>query len=145
MTKAISNFFLVTVISLLVSCSTAAEDKDSAIQKRSAKIAASFKAKNAELKALIGDASCDTNQQCQSLAVGSKPCGGPSYFIPYSSKGLEQDEISRLETLARESSDLSKQWNELNPRLSNCMLEQPPVLACLNNRCQASNSNHPIM
>ena len=145
MTKTISNLFVVTVTSLLIACSTAAEDKDSKIQNESEKIAAEIKAKNAELEALIGDASCNTIQQCQSLAVGHKPCGGPSYFIPYSTKGLKQDEISHLEAIARESSELSKRWNELNPRLSNCMLEQPPVLACLDNRCQASNSNQPIM
>ena len=145
MTQTISRLFLVTVTSLLIACSTAAEDKDSTIQNESEKITAEIKAKNAELEALIGDASCNTSQQCQSLAVGHKPCGGPSYFLPYSTKGLKQDEISHLEALARESSELSKRWNELNPRLSNCMLEQPPVLVCLDNRCQTANSTHPVM
>jgi hypothetical protein len=38
------------------------------------------------ISALIGDAACDDDSQCRTLAVGAKPCGGPEYYLAWSTK-----------------------------------------------------------
>lgn len=38
------------------------------------------------LLALIGDAACDDDSQCRTLAVGAKACGGPEYYLAWSTR-----------------------------------------------------------
>jgi len=35
---------------------------------------------------LIGDAACDTDSQCRTIAMGAKACGGPEYYLAWSTK-----------------------------------------------------------
>ena len=34
-----------------------------------------------QIKAEVGDAACDAPQQCQTLAIGAKACGGPERYL----------------------------------------------------------------
>jgi hypothetical protein len=36
--------------------------------------------------ALIGDAACDDDSQCNTIPVGEKACGGPEYYLAWSTK-----------------------------------------------------------
>ena len=38
------------------------------------------------IRALIGDAACDSDAQCRTLAMGAKACGGPEYYLAWSTK-----------------------------------------------------------
>ncbi|HEX8615204.1 MAG TPA: hypothetical protein VF800_28305, partial [Telluria sp.] len=44
----------------------------------------------------IGDAACDDAGQCRTLPVGSKPCGGPAGFLPWSTKRSNGELLARL-------------------------------------------------
>jgi hypothetical protein len=39
-----------------------------------------------KIRALIGDAACDSDAQCRTLAVGAKACGGPEAYVAWSTK-----------------------------------------------------------
>jgi hypothetical protein len=39
-----------------------------------------------KIRALIGDAACDSDAQCRTLAMGAKACGGPEYYLAWSTK-----------------------------------------------------------
>jgi hypothetical protein len=36
--------------------------------------------------AVIGDAACDNDSQCKTVAMGAKACGGPEYYLAWSTK-----------------------------------------------------------
>ncbi len=36
------------------------------------------------MRALIGDAACETDAQCATIGVGAKACGGPLAYAPWS-------------------------------------------------------------
>ena len=37
-----------------------------------------------EISALIGDAECETTEDCRQVGIGAKPCGGPWDYLIYS-------------------------------------------------------------
>jgi len=39
-----------------------------------------------KITALIGDAACDNDSQCKTIAIGAKACGGPEYYLAWSTK-----------------------------------------------------------
>jgi len=39
-----------------------------------------------KIRALIGDAACDSDAQCRTIAIGAKACGGPEYYLAWSTK-----------------------------------------------------------
>jgi hypothetical protein len=39
-----------------------------------------------KMRALIGDAACDNDSQCRTIAVGAKACGGPEAYLAWSTK-----------------------------------------------------------
>jgi len=41
------------------------------------------------IRALVGDAACDSDAQCRTIAVGAKACGGPEAFVAWSTKRTE--------------------------------------------------------
>ncbi len=66
---------LIAVAALWLPCAGAAEDQAGGAQAAMEKI-----------RALIGDAACDDNAQCRTVAVGAKACGGPEYYLAWSTK-----------------------------------------------------------
>ncbi|HQR12521.1 MAG TPA: hypothetical protein PLW68_14445 [Casimicrobiaceae bacterium] len=38
------------------------------------------------IRALIGDAACDDDSQCRTIAIGTRACGGPEYYLAWSTK-----------------------------------------------------------
>src|ERR1700751_2827805 len=39
--------------------------------------------------ALIADGACDSDSQCKTIAIGAKACGGPEYYLAWSTKRTE--------------------------------------------------------
>ena len=62
-------------------------------------VAADSTALNARLLAEIGDATCDADAQCRTVAVGHKSCGGPESYLPWSTRVSNE---ARLRTLVAE-------------------------------------------
>jgi hypothetical protein len=67
------------------------------------------------------------------VAIGAKPCGGPSAHPAYSTVSGDQVPI---EALACEHWALSAQLNALLGLSSDCSLVAAPAVACRQGRCQ---------
>ena len=80
-----------------------------------------------DIAAEIGDAACDTDVQCRTLAVGSKACGGPEGYLPWSSKTSNG---IRLSALAAAHAGESTRENERSGMRSNCSVTQDPGAVC---------------
>lgn len=85
-----------------------------------------------QLKAEIGDAACDNSQQCKTVAVGSKACGGPEAYLPYSTKRSDSAKVSRL---AAEDAAQRKAADQRAGMVSNCMMIMDPGAVCTAGRC----------
>ena len=86
----------------------------------------------AAIQVALGDAACDRPQQCHSIAIGAKPCGGPDGYLAWSSKRTDEPTLRSLiarHALAR------KQENLRNDMLSTCVFEVDPGVTCQAARC----------
>lgn len=54
-----------------------------------AQVPAGADASMERIRALIGDAACDSDAQCRTIAIGAKACGGPEYYLAWSTKRTE--------------------------------------------------------
>ncbi|NHZ81627.1 hypothetical protein F2P44_20435 [Massilia sp. CCM 8695] len=86
----------------------------------------------ARITAEIGDAACDNASQCRTLPVGSKACGGPAGFLPWSTKRSNGELLARL---AAEQAAAEKKVNEKSGMMSTCSVEQDPGATCNAGRC----------
>jgi len=85
-----------------------------------------------KIQAEVGDAACDGPQQCHSIAIGSKPCGGPDAYLAWSSKRTDE---KRLRSLAEQHALARKDENLRNDMLSTCVFETNPGVTCRAARC----------
>ncbi|MFN5048727.1 hypothetical protein [Roseateles sp.] len=85
-----------------------------------------------QIQAQIGDAACDTEQQCRSLAVGSKACGGPEAYLAWSTRRSQE---SRLQALATEYAAARQAENQRSGMASDCALLTDPGARCQAGRC----------
>ena len=65
----------IVLVSLGLSCGCAGADSP-----------ATTEAQIDRIRALIGDAACDSDDQCRTVPVGAKACGGPEYYLAWSTK-----------------------------------------------------------
>ena len=86
--------------------------------------------------ATIGDAACDNTQQCRTLAVGHKACGGPEQYLAYSVKRRNE---APLIALAQRYATEQKTENQRTGMISNCMLTPDPGAACIKGRCMLNH------
>ncbi|MDM5179668.1 hypothetical protein PO883_20975 [Massilia sp. DJPM01] len=86
----------------------------------------------ARITAEIGDAACDNASQCRTLPVGSKACGGPAGFLPWSTKRSNGELLARL---AAEQAAAEKKVNEKSGMMSTCSVEQDPGATCSAGKC----------
>jgi hypothetical protein len=85
-----------------------------------------------QIRAEIGDPVCDAPQQCSSIAVGAKSCGGPEGYLAWSSKVGNSKKMAKLvaqHALAR------KAEQERDGMLSDCMVVANPGATCVAGRC----------
>lgn len=85
------------------------------------------------INTLTKDKSCDSTDQCQSIAYGSKGCGGPHSYLIYSTKNTDSLKLSEL---VIQHNNLEKQNNIKNNVISNCMMVMPSELVCRARKCQ---------
>lgn len=85
-----------------------------------------------QIKETIGDARCDSSSQCRALAVGSRACGGPSVYLPYS---IVNTNINRLKGLAQQHGLLERQVNRIRNVISTCEMVLQPPIACVKQQC----------
>lgn len=92
-----------------------------------------------DITALIGEAACESDDQCKITAFGSKPCGGPAGYRVYSS--LDTD-TALLETRVNEYNRLAVQYNRETNALSDCSMVVAPMAFCATGQCK-TGTNRP--
>lgn len=89
-----------------------------------------------EMLSIATDSVCIFSWSCVSAPAGTKACGGPSFWLPYSSL-IQTENERKLLALVREYTELESRWNKAADIMSNCMLESPPDLVCSGWKCAA--------
>lgn len=85
-----------------------------------------------QIQAGIGDAACDSSDQCRTLAVGSKACGGPERYLPWSVKRADG---ARLAQLAEQYAAARRIENDKSGMMSTCEMIMDPGATCQQQRC----------
>lgn len=86
-----------------------------------------------QLQDAAGSAACQADADCQTIAVGSKACGGPLSYMAYSTRGGQEAAIQRA---AQALKDTQAADNQASGRISDCMAVRDPGAQCVANRCQ---------
>jgi hypothetical protein len=80
-----------------------------------------------QIKTLIGGAPCEHNDQCKTLALGAKACGGPEFFLAWST----------VQTPSTELADLASRYTAMRLAqvagkglVSDCRLNTDPGASC---------------
>lgn len=84
------------------------------------------------IQAEVGDAACDGPQQCHSMAIGAKACGGPDGYLAWSDK---RTDAQRLSALVAQHAAARKAENVRNGVFSTCVFETNPGARCQGARC----------
>jgi len=90
-----------------------------------------------DLRTLIGPASCTSDSQCRTVAVGSKACGGPGGYWAWSTEGTD---AKRLAELAARQAEAEKRETLAAGLRSDCRVVTDPGAACVARRCELANS-----
>ncbi|WP_306391121.1 hypothetical protein [Telluria beijingensis] len=95
----------------------------------------------AEIRRLVGAASCDSSAQCRTLPVGARPCGGPDFYLPWSSPHPDE---ARLLALAQRSRSERQAEAGRSGELSTCQHRPDPGAVCVAGRCQLATPSTDI-
>jgi hypothetical protein len=85
-----------------------------------------------EIQIFAKNKACSGSGDCRAMAMGSKPCGGPTSYIIYS---LSKTDEKILAEKVKQYTDLQKEINIKYNRISDCSLLIPPTVDCLNGVC----------
>jgi hypothetical protein len=77
---------------------------------------------------------CRVAFDCQPIALGAAPCGGPSDFLVISRIASPMQKVMALADMDRR---ISETINRESNTLGACVLKVPPKSACLQNKCVA--------
>lgn len=94
-----------------------------------------------QLRNEIGDAACAADDQCHTLAVGHKACGGPEAYVAWSSAVSDR---SRLQLLAQAYTDARRRDSQKAGRVSDCMMVTDPGARCDAGHCAAAQRPMPL-
>ncbi len=86
------------------------------------------------IEAIAADKSCDDTDQCASLPVGQKACGGPLRIVTYSTAVGHSANIELL-NLAEHSRQVQRRINEIEFAISDCSMRVPGPLRCHEGQC----------
>lgn len=86
----------------------------------------------AQIEAARGDAACDTDDQCHTIGVGHKACGGPEQYLAWSSR---RDDGTRLRALVAQHAAARQAEDAKNHMMSTCSMALDPGAACTAGHC----------
>jgi hypothetical protein len=92
-----------------------------------------------QIQAEVGDAACDGPQQCHSIGVGSKSCGGPASYLAWSSK---KSDGARLKALVERQRAEQREQDARDGRMSNCALVPDPGASCMAGQCRLNTGGN---
>jgi hypothetical protein len=85
-----------------------------------------------QIQAEIGNAACSSNEQCHTLALGSKACGGAERYLAWSTKDGKGDRLVRL---AEDYAAARRAEDERDDMMSTCQMVIDPGAVCRQQRC----------
>lgn len=91
----------------------------------------------AQIQAEVGAAACDSTQQCQTIAIGAKACGGPERYLAWSSKDYDG---KKLKALAQAQAEASRKQQQADGMMSTCSIVTDPGATCEEGRCVLQKS-----
>ncbi|XLZ72504.1 hypothetical protein ABT364_11225 [Massilia sp. SR12] len=94
-----------------------------------------------QLRALERDAACSSDQQCRSVALGAKSCGGPEAYMAYSSAKASAEKVQALAERYREE---RKAANKASGLASDCRYLMDPGAQCRAGSCQLRSGLIPV-
>lgn len=92
----------------------------------------------AELRALAGGATCTSDQQCKTVPVGAKSCGGPESYMAYSTAKVSVEKATALAERFRKEREAQNQASGL---VSDCRFLMDPGARCRAGTCQLGGTN----
>ncbi|WP_374568823.1 hypothetical protein [Ideonella sp.] len=95
-----------------------------------------------QIREQIGDAACTANEQCHTIAIGHKACGGPETYAVWSSAVSDG---KKLRELADAYTQARKQEAEQSGRVSDCSLVTDPGARCEAGRCVPAGRSPAVM
>lgn len=95
-----------------------------------------------QIKAEVGDAVCDAPQQCQTIAIGAKACGGPERYLAWSHKSSDGKQLTAL---AQAQAEASRKLRQSDGMMSTCAIVTDPGATCEAGRCVLNKGIAPVM
>lgn len=86
------------------------------------------------IQALVGEARCTSDNQCRTIGVGHKSCGGPAAYLAWSTQSTP-DEAALKRAVDRHAGAQAAEQERSGMR-SNCMLVTDPGARCVASRCK---------
>lgn len=127
---------LASIVSILIATAACANDPDG--RKAPTPETANSAKLWQQIQAEVGDAACDAPQQCRSVAVGAKACGGPDSYLAWST---QRSDAKRLQALVDQHAQARRDENRAAGMMSNCSLVTDPGASCQAGRCTLNRSN----
>ena len=94
------------------------------------------------IREMVGDASCTANEQCRTLPIGHKACGGPEGYLVWSTAGTSE---SRLRALVESYNEARKREVQQSGRVSDCSMVADPGARCEAGRCVPAGRSPAVM
>ncbi|MBB5606034.1 MULTISPECIES: hypothetical protein [unclassified Janthinobacterium] len=91
-----------------------------------------------QIKTEVGNAACDSTEQCQTIAIGAKACGGPERYLAWSSKS---NDGKKIKALAYAQAEASRRQQQNDGMLSTCSIITDPGASCVAGRCELQKPN----
>ncbi|MGW8391244.1 hypothetical protein [Pseudoduganella sp. HUAS MS19] len=91
-----------------------------------------------QLRAIGRAAECTSNQQCKTIPVGAKSCGGPEAYMAYSTAKVSAEKAHALAERYRKEREAANQASGL---ASDCRFLMDPGAQCRAGTCQLGSSH----
>lgn len=92
----------------------------------------------ARIEAERGNAACDAIEQCHTIGIGHKACGGPERYLAWSSKNSDG---SRLRALVAEHAAARQAEDTKQGLMSTCSVVPDPGATCAAGQCVLRAAN----
>lgn len=87
----------------------------------------------ADILTFTQDKSCSDSSVCKVIAIGAKPCGGPTGYLIYSSSNVDE---AILLSKVKAYNDWNTKYNKEKNLFSDCSIPPEPKPDCVDGKCQ---------
>lgn len=81
----------------------------------------------ARIQQIVGTARCSSEDQCRTVGLGSRPCGGSERYLAWSTVDTDARELAEL---AARYAEQRRALNEASGRLGTCQILPEPGVRC---------------